>query len=125
MAPNRNDLMAKKMLGGVPSEYERRPRLGRRQFLRAGAVVGLSVASVGPWSAGRTFALDADEETEAPDMQLGADELIVQPVLMYGFPTPGRSPTRQRRSESPSRRFPPSARVFLPRSFTSQSLIRP
>jgi len=86
MASTSKDLMAKKMISGLTSERERRPRLGRRQFLRAGAVVGLSVASAGAWSPSLTFAADADEEVETPDMQLGADELIVQPVLLYGFP---------------------------------------
>jgi L-fucose isomerase-like protein len=60
-------------------------RLARRDFLRTGAVVSLSVATAGHLGPGRALAgsLAADEPL---DMQRGACELVVQPVFMYTIP---------------------------------------
>jgi hypothetical protein len=57
----------------------------RRDFLRTGAVVSLTVATTNPF--GRHAAFAADEHSGPLDMQKGATELVVQPVLMYAVPT--------------------------------------
>jgi len=62
------------------------PRLGRRQFLRAGVVAGLTATAIDPWGRRAALAMAPEGEGEVPDMRLGATELVVQPVLMYSIP---------------------------------------
>lgn len=63
---------------------DERARLTRRHFLRTGAAIG-AAAAAGDW--GRAMAAMARaEQDRAPDMRLGASDLIVQPVLTYGIP---------------------------------------
>jgi hypothetical protein len=67
--------------------------LSRRQFLQAGATVGLGVAACGLAGAGTASAAGTGRETAVPDMRFGSRELVVQPVLMYSIPQkqPARS----------------------------------
>ncbi len=58
----------------------------RREFLQTGAVVGLTMATFNPFGRRRSSAFGADEVAVPPDMQMGANELVVQPVLMYAIP---------------------------------------
>ena len=69
-----------------PGTCEQHPRIGRRQFLRAGVVVSLTATAIGPWRRAAALAADPAQEAEAPNMRLGASELVVQPVLMYSIP---------------------------------------
>jgi len=66
-------------------------RVPRRQFLRSGAMVSLSVA-VSPWTWSVATAATPTKKAAPPDMRLGSRELVVQPVLMYGIPK--RQPAR-------------------------------
>jgi len=66
-------------------------RIPRRQFLRAGTMVGLTVAA-SPWSWSVATAATAGNKAAPPNMRLGARELIVQPVLLYNIPQ--RQPAR-------------------------------
>jgi len=58
----------------------------RREFLRAGAVVSLTVAASNRFGRDVAYALEEDEDADALDMQKGAKELVVQPVLMCAIP---------------------------------------
>lgn len=74
------------------------PGIARREFLCAGAVVGLSAAAVGSQGRSRAFALDP-EKAEVPNMRFGETELVVQPVLTYRIPQrPPRGEWRSWRS---------------------------
>jgi len=59
----------------------------RRDILRAGAVVGFTVATSSPFGRGLSRAFGADPAPKSLDMQHGATDLIVQPVLMYAIPS--------------------------------------
>lgn len=74
------------IIHGTPDMSNQHLRVGRRQFLRAGMVVSLTAATVGPWRRGAALAAGPAEEAEAPNMRLGAGELVVQPALMYSIP---------------------------------------
>ncbi len=58
----------------------------RRAFLRTGSVVSLTMATAGPFGRNAGNAFGADPAVPALDMQKGASELVVQPVLMYAIP---------------------------------------
>ena len=89
--PNRNEQGSSNF--GPATPFPQLGGLSRRQFLHAGATVGFGVAAFGLAAQSTTSAAMAGEEAVAPDMRLGARELVVQPVLMYGIPQrqPGRS----------------------------------
>jgi hypothetical protein len=68
---------------GKPTRMcEQHRRITRRQLLRAGTVVGLTVSATGCSWQGNTpiFGSRADQTV---DMRLGARDLVVQPVLTY------------------------------------------
>jgi len=58
----------------------------RRNILRAGAVVGFTVATSSPFGRSLSRAFGAEPAPESLDMQRGATDLVVQPVLMYAIP---------------------------------------
>ena len=61
------------------------PMLARRDFLRTGVVASFSVATASAWGQRVAFGSVEGQEAEL-DMQRGARELVVQPVLMYQIP---------------------------------------
>jgi len=70
----------------IPRTCAQHPGIGRRQFLGAGVVVGLTATAIGPWRRAAALAANPAQEAEAPNMRFGASELVVQPVLMYSIP---------------------------------------
>ena len=80
---------------GEPSgTLKRYPRITRRHFLRMGTVIGLTVATTGcSLRRNATFTRSQIEQAQAPNMRLGASDLVVQPVLTYDV-----SHRRERRS---------------------------
>lgn len=78
-------------VGGTTGPTGDSSRFGRRQFLRAGAIVGLTAASMG--SGRGAPPAEPAGEAKAMDMRIGAADLSVQPVLMYTIPhrRPARS----------------------------------
>jgi hypothetical protein len=71
----------------------RNPGITRRQFLRAGAAMGLTAATAGCSSHNATLVGGRMKDAHALNMRRGAKDLVVQPVLMYSIPR-----RRQRRS---------------------------
>jgi L-fucose isomerase-like protein len=82
------------IMGGPTGTHEQRPRITRRQFLRAGTVISLTVATTGcSWHRNTTLAEGQIEQTQALNMRIGASDLVVQPVLTHNV-----SHRRERRS---------------------------
>lgn len=75
------------VIGGPTGMCEQHPSITRRQFLRAGAVMGLTVATTGcSWQRDAALAPGQIEQAQALNMRRGASNLVVQPVLMYNIP---------------------------------------
>jgi hypothetical protein len=58
----------------------------RRDFLRCGAVASLTIATARPFGRAMAQAGGTDGQSVGLDMQKGATELTVQPLLMYAIP---------------------------------------
>lgn len=85
------------IINGPTRTCEQNPQITRRQFLRAGTIIGLTVTTTG-CSLGHNAALTRGriEQAQALNMRLGASDLVVQPVLMYNI-----SHRQERRSWRP------------------------
>ena len=72
------------IIGGQTGTPEQHLSITRRQFLRTGAAVGLTVATAG-CSLQRDATLTGGQirDAQALNMRLGAKQLVVQPVLTY------------------------------------------
>jgi len=82
------------IINGPIRTCEPHPQITRRQFLRAGTVIGLTVSTTGcSWRRNTPLAGSQIEQTQAVNMRLGASDLVVQPVLTYDV-----SHRRERRS---------------------------
>jgi hypothetical protein len=68
----------------VPAEPS--GHMPRRQFLQTGAAAGLGAVGLGAWGSSLAVLAGATRTAAAPDMRLGARELVVLPVLMYSLP---------------------------------------
>ncbi|UCE49248.1 MAG: hypothetical protein JSW47_03725 [Phycisphaerales bacterium] len=85
---------AEKVIKGPTEMCEQHPGITRRQLLRAGTAIGLTVSATGCSLRNNTsiFGMQLGQ-TQAVNMRLGASDLVVQPVLTYDI-----SRRRQRRS---------------------------
>ncbi|MCK4787819.1 MAG: hypothetical protein KAV87_28955, partial [Desulfobacteraceae bacterium] len=82
------------IMGGPTGMCKQHPHITRRQFLRAGTVISLTVATTGcSLHRNTTLAEGQIEQAQAINMRLGASDLVVQPVLTYDV-----SHRRERRS---------------------------
>ena len=82
------------VISGPTEMCEKHPQITRRQLLRSGAVIGLTLSTAGcSWQRNATVRGGQREQTGAINMRLGARDLIVQPVLTYDV-----SHRRERRS---------------------------
>ena len=79
----------------VPTEMcEKHPQITRRQLLRSGAVIGLTLSTTGClWRPNTALPRSRSGQTGDINMRLGASDLVVQPVLTYDV-----SHRRERRS---------------------------
>lgn len=61
-------------------------RIPRREFLQAGAVASMAIAAARGWPGSRAAGAEKGKRGDAPNMHAGAQDLVVQPVLMYQIP---------------------------------------
>jgi hypothetical protein len=79
-----NIMSVENVISGPTGMCEQHPRITRRQLLRTGAVIGLTVSTTGcSWWRNAPLAGGQIEQTQAINMRLGGSDLVVQPVLTY------------------------------------------
>jgi len=72
------------IMDGPTGTYKQRPRITRRQFLRAGTAISLTVATTGcSLQSNTTPAGGQIGQAQDINMRFGASDLVVQPVLTY------------------------------------------